>query len=387
MALLVECPKCKLRNSMKNAKCKCAFNIRKAHSKVYWIEYYADNGKRRRERIGNSKEAAQNRLRNVLKARTEGRYIDKDPAITTSLKSLCAWYLSLPEVKAKKSYKRDIELIRNLKRILGEATKIDKITEGIIESYKLKKLSEPSPRRKNQNIKPATVNREITCLKCIFNRAIKHNRLKVNPISKVKKLKENNVRMRILTQEEFEKLFNACPFHLKPIVITAYYTGMRRGEIINLTWANIDLKKGFIKLSADMTKTAMARSVPLHPRVKAILKRLPKAIHTDRVFLYRNNPFTEIKRAFTSACKHAGIKDFTFHDLRHCALNNMRLAGNDYFRIMAVSGHKTTSVFKRYNLVTEAELSQIKWLDETDNKGTMDTYIDTREKNIINGKY
>ena len=72
----------------------------------------------------------------------------------------------------------------------------------------------------------------------------------------------------------------------------------------------------------------------------------------------------------------AGIKDFTLHDLRHCALNNLRLAGNDYFRIVAGPGHKTVEVFKRYNLVTEEELSQLKWRDA----GSVDTYVDTNEK-------
>lgn len=57
----------------------------------------------------------------------------------------------------------------------------------------------------------------------------------------------------------------------------------------------------------------------------------------------------------------AGLGDFTFHDLRHCAINNLRLAGNDYFKIMAVSGHNTIAVFKGYNLVTEEELSTIVW--------------------------
>jgi len=60
-------------------------------------------------------------------------------------------------------------------------------------------------------------------------------------------------------------------------------------------------------------------------------------------------------------CKQAGLDDFNYHDLRHCAVNNLRLAGNDYFRIMAMSGHKTMSVFKRYNLVTEEELQDMKW--------------------------
>ena len=62
-----------------------------------------------------------------------------------------------------------------------------------------------------------------------------------------------------------------------------------------------------------------------------------------------------------AACELAGLDVFTFHDLRHCALNNLRLAGNDYFKIMAVSGHKTMAVFKRYYLVTEIELQTVKW--------------------------
>ncbi len=89
--------------------------------------------------------------------------------------------------------------------------------------------------------------------------------------------------------------------------------------------------------------------------------RIPRPLHTDRVFLHHGKPFHFFQRDFRAACKRAGLDDFTFHDLRHCALNNLRLAGNDFFRIMAISGHKTMSVFKRYNLVTEDEFSQVTW--------------------------
>ena len=70
----------------------------------------------------------------------------------------------------------------------------------------------------------------------------------------------------------------------------------------------------------------------------------------------------------------------TFHDLRHCAINNLRLAGNDSFEIMAMSGHTTMSVFKRYNLVTEEELKEIKWYDGRRKSFRLDTYMDTTEK-------
>ena len=141
----------------------------------------------------------------------------------------------------------------------------------------------------------------------------------------------------------------------------AYHMGMRKDEIVRLTWPEVDLKKGFIRLSAERTKTDTARNIPIHPEVKTMLESVPRGLLTDRVFLRNGQPFDEMKHSFQSACKRAKIENFTFHDLRHCALNNLRLAGNDFFQIMAISGHKDMGVFKRYNLVTEEELSQIRW--------------------------
>ena len=146
--------------------------------------------------------------------------------------------------------------------------------------------------------------------------------------------------------------------------MVGYYMGMRKAEIIDLIWPRVDLQKGFVRLSAGMTKTDTPRVIPIHPKVRTILEKLPRGLHTDRVFLFDGKPFKEFKRAWKTALKDAGIEDFCFHDLRHCALNNLRRSGNDFFQIMALSGHKTMSVFKRYNLVTEDELAKIKWPEE-----------------------
>jgi integrase len=383
MGLLVECPKCRIRCSIKKNTCSCGHNVKKAAYKNYWIEYYLD-GRRKRERIGLSKDAAEVRLRKVLNARSEDKHIDKDKAATTSLRELCSWYKQLPEVKAKKSFRRDKEFIFHLKRLLGAETKIKHINRGGVESYQRKRLAEESPRHKGQNIRPATVNKEVSCLKTIINRAVNHNKLQINPIAKVKKLPENNVRMKVLTQEEFESLLSNCADHIKPVVLAAYYTGMRKSELLRLTWDNVDLPKGFIRLTGDMTKTSVGRSVPLHPTVRKMLELLPRGLHTKRVFLHKGKPFESMKNSYKNAVSKTGLGDFTFHDLRHCALNNLRLAGNDYFKIMALSGHKTMSVFKRYNLVTEEELSQMKWGDESLEKGSLDTSMDTKEKRAPN---
>jgi integrase len=112
------------------------------------------------------------------------------------------------------------------------------------------------------------------------------------------------------------------------------------------------------------------------------LESLPRGLHTDRIFLMEGKAFEDFKKSYRKDCKEAEIKDFTFHDLRHCALNNLRLAGNDYFKIMAVSGHKTMACFKRCNLVTEKELSAIRWTPEQEKTPPIATNMDTNEKGV-----
>ena len=134
---------------------------------------------------------------------------------------------------------------------------------------------------------------------------------------------------------------------------------MRQGEILSLTWGQVDLKEGFITLRPEDTKTNDARLIPLTAELVEMLKAMPRGLPNTPVFTYQGRTVGEIKRSFSTACKAAGIEDFTFHDLRHTAINNWRQAGHDYFRIMAVSGHKTMSVFKRYNTVDRAEIKKL----------------------------
>ena len=156
---------------------------------------------------------------------------------------------------------------------------------------------------------------------------------------------------------------------------------MRQAEILNLTWKEIDLKMGFIRLGGERTKNKIGRNIPLHPRIIEFLRTCPRPIDGGYVF---GNSRRFNRKAYNKAVESAGIADFNFHDLRHCAINNMRLAGNDHFVIKQASGAKTDSAFQRYNLVTEQEMKSIKWLDEKSVKsGTMDTYMDTSTKTKI----
>jgi integrase len=359
MGLLVECPECKKRNNQKVKACKCGFALAKFSGRVWWIEYYDHDKHLRRERIGPNKAAAEQRLREILSARTEGRYIKKSPDSRTLFKDLAAWYLDLSEVKAKRSYGRDKQLIANLLPHFGDKLLKD-ITPAQVEAYRHKRLSEPSGRTPQHLTKPGTVNREVACLKTIFNKAVKNGKAEKNPAQGVKQLKENNERDRILSLEEYARLLAHSPAHLKPIIKLAYHTAMRQGEILFLTWGQVDLKEGFIRLRPEDTKTNEGRLVPLNRELMDMFQAMPRGLPGVRVFPYRGKAFgSSFQRAFETARKRAGIEDFTFHDLRHTAINNWRLQGHDFFRIMAASGHKTMNVFKRYNTVSKEELKAL----------------------------
>ena len=375
MGILVECPACKIRGGLKRKICKCGHNVQKASSKNYWIEYYSE-GKRTRERIGRSRQAAENRLREVQTAKAEGRNIRKNKNSLITLGNLRDWYLDLSEVKQRRSFSSIKKCLRICVDGIGDIP-VSQLTQNRLELFRKKRLTEISE-RKGRPVKPSTVNRDVANLRAMLNKALDHSKIESNLIGRIKQLEENNVRERVLSPEEFETLYLHCPASLKGLVLIAYYLPMRQAEIMNLTWQEIDLKTGFIRLGGERTKNKTGRVIPLHPRIIDFFKSFPRPIHGGYIF-GQSRRFN--RKAFNKAVEAAGINDFTFHDLRHCAINNLRLAGNDHYTIKQASGHKTDIAFQRYNLVTEEEIKGMKWLDENGGKsGTADTYMDTIAK-------
>jgi integrase len=164
-----------------------------------------------------------------------------------------------------------------------------------------------------------------------------------------------------LNPYEFDRLLAVAPAHLKPILLTAYYTGMRRGELLKLTWDRVDLKAGVIRLLPENTKTQERRIIPLTKELTQMLQQFTIYLTANgqrvpQVFTYGGKPIGSIRRAFDTACQRAGIAGVVFHDLRHTFVTNMRRAGVDYFRIMAITGHRTMEVFKRYHTIDQDDL-------------------------------
>ena len=378
MGILVECPACRKRGGLKRKICECGYNVQKANSKNYWIDYYL-GGIRTRERIGRSKQAAENRLREVQTAKAEGRHIKKNKNETVTLGALRDWYLDLSEVKQRRSFSSIKKCLRICVAGIGDIP-VSQLTLNRLELFRKQRLTEISE-RKGRPVKPSTINRDVANLKAILNKALDHSKIESNPIGRIKQLEENNVRQRVLSQDEFESLYLHCPPSLKGIVLMGFYLPMRQAEILNLTWDEIDFEMGFISLGGERTKNKTGRVVPLNPRIIEFLRACPRPIDGGYVF---GDSRRFNRKAYNKAVIAAGIVDFTFHDLRRCAINNLRLAGNDQFMIKKASGHKTDIAFQRYNFVSEEEMKGIKWLDEKSvNSGTMDTYMDTKAKTRI----
>ncbi|MBU2648147.1 site-specific integrase [bacterium] len=371
MALLVECPKCKTRNSLKSNTCSCGFGLKKHSSKIYWIDYRV-NGKRKRERIGRSKLAAENRLRQVETQTLEERYIEKDKNASQNLDSIINWYLALPEVNELSSYTRIRESLCNINRIMGKETIVKHISLAGIQNYRKSRGQEESRKYPGRKITVATMNREVTTIKTALNRAVTYEKISSNPIKDAPILKEENIRERVLSDQEFERLLAAAPEHIKPILIVAFHEPMRFEEIILLKWDEVDLKSepGFIRLVAKRTKGKKeGRLIPLHPRVRKTLEKLPSRFTRSRVFQNNGKSFDTFRKSFKKAKEDAGIEDFMFHDFRHCAITNLRRAGNDIPTIMKISGHKTLSMFQRYNLVDESDVAKVSWKTSVPDEG------------------
>ena len=162
--------------------------------------------------------------------------------------------------------------------------------------------------------------------------------------------------LQISDEEEYARLLAHCPTYIKPIVGVAYRTGMRQGEILNLTWGKVDLKEGFIYLNPGDTKTQESRDIPPSGELIEIFQAMPRGLPEVRVFMRNGKPINSIREGFESACQKGEIKDFTFHDLRHTFVTNMRRAGVHDSVIMAITGHKNPGTLMRYKTVSKEAL-------------------------------
>lgn len=259
-----------------------------------------------------------------------------------------------------------------------------------VRAYTTKRLAEKIVERKakldddgniiepeiSRTTSPAQVNRELAILKSIFSLAIRDERIGSRP--HIKLLRENNVRTGFFEKEQYEAVLAKLPEELRAVITFAYITGWRvADEVLPLEWRNVDLKAGEVRLDAGTTKNDEGRIFPIPPGTE--LRRVLDAQHTEHermkkagticpyVFFRmvaderggekKPRPIKSLTKAWLIACRAAGVPGRIPHDLRRTAVRNLVRSGVPESVAMKLTGHKTRSVFERYNITSADDLS------------------------------
>lgn len=248
----------------------------------------------------------------------------------------------------------------------------------MIEQYQSDRMRQGRRKTRDKIIagnKPATINRLTATLKHMMTKAVEWELVEeeaLKKIRRVKQLEENNGRLRFLTHEECQRLTKCCNILLRPIVVTALNTGLRKDNILSLEWdKNVDLNHGFIFVT--QTKNGKRLEIPLNQTMRDILtdlyrgtKERPRRVDIPFVFYdpSTGKRYQDVKRSFATACRKAEIKDFTFHDLRHTFASHLVMAGVDLATVSKLLGHKDIKMTLRYaHLAPSHMLNAVNMLD------------------------
>ncbi len=373
--VLQECPECHRKVGTQNKKCKCGLNFdkakkrRKEHKKRvrYWIMFRVPNPdgtgrKNRKEFVGFSIEEARDADGKRRGQKREGRIFEMLPLANMTFKELAKWYLELDKVKEKKSHWRKEINLKQFNEVYGDVV-VANLKPVDIEGYQARRLKEGRAL--------STIDQEVGEVKTMIRKAWENDKVddktlkKFNRVGKLLKNRNANARDRILSLEEFERLMEELPAHANQVLATAFYTGMRKEEILGLTWDRVDLKNRVIRLEAQHTKDAEPRNVPILEPLYEILKAVPRRIHHDYVFTYAGKPIKDVRTALRNACEKAEIPygrakedGFIFHDIRHTFNTYMQKAGVREKVIMEITGHSTREMFDRYTTVDSQDTRQ-----------------------------
>ncbi len=323
----------------------------------YWIKYYR-NGKPFRESSGSHrKRDAVELLKKREGAVASGTFLGLTPERTT-FDEMAEGLLNDYLINQKKAIRNVRDYVKRLEKHFG-GFKAVQITTDRIREYVAVRLTEET--QLDQPPSNATLNRELSALKRMFNIAKKDGKVTVTP--HVPMLAEKNVRKGFFDHFTYIRLQKVLPDRLKPVVSLAYRTGMRHGEVLSLTWDQVDFNARVIRLEPHTTKNDSPRIVPMGPELHDEL--LAQRQLRDQSFPFckhvffshsTGRPIRDFRAAWKSACKKVGLKGSLFHDLRRCGVRNLVRAGVPERVAMAISGHKTRSVFDRYNIVNEDDI-------------------------------
>jgi integrase len=281
------------------------------------------------------------------------------PAETLTLWRAIQTTLSYPDIRDSSNRQRMQEGFAHLVQYFGKDFPVKELWIQHIKEYQRA--------RQGEGAAAATVNREKSSLSKLFQVLIEMREISVNPCRAVKPLSEKNDKRQVyISSADFERILSVLPDWYIPIVQVAYYTGMRRGEILGLTWNRVNLKSRIIYLGPDDVKERNFKRVPIHSELLPILDRLRKQIvGAEHVFHREGEPIAhkyQVRWVWDRRVSKLEGLDPTphFHDLRHTWKTNARRSGMDMELRESILGHATRgkSISEGYGIISDAELIQ-----------------------------
>jgi len=244
------------------------------------------------------------------------------------------------------------ERLKKVKQFFPFDRLVDIINSGVdrIDQYQQARLSEGAAR--------ATINRELAYLRHGFKLLFESRKISEVPV--IKLLEGENVREGFLNKADFDKLADSLETQAKDIVIFLYNSGWRSKEAMTLEWRDVDLPGGMIRLRRENNKIKKGRSLPLLGELHAVIERRAQVRRLDCPFVFHRNgkPIKSFRKTWKTACKAIGQPNLVPHDMRRSAVRNFRKAGLSETEGMKMSGHKTNSIYKRYDIIDEEDLKE-----------------------------
>lgn len=314
---------------------------------VYWISYY-HRGKEFRESSesdneSTSKKLLKKRIGEVANGRLLGANQDR-LTFDDLAKALLADY----QINGRRSLRSARLSISHLRKCFGFDRAVD------IRTDRIKAYAADRQRAKAAN---ASINRELAALKRMFSLALEDGRLSNAPY--IPTLEEDNARQGFVDHGSFVSLRKNLADYLRDPIAFLYFSGWRLGEMKTLEWRDVDLAGKVVHLRPEISKNKDGRLLPLSGEVLEIMERAHSKRRPDCRFVFHRDgePIGDFRKAWSTACRAAGLQPVLVHDLRRTAVRNMVRAGIPDRVAMTLSGHKTRSVFDRYNIVSESDLA------------------------------
>jgi integrase len=337
-----------------------------------WYIRYTVNGRQVKQSTGTTnKKLAQMKLTRIKHEIDCGRLGLPTPKQEITFDELAHQYIEGYAKPNKKSWTRDMDCLLALKCFFGNMP-VSKISKYHVEQYRIQRKTGTLPLKSGcQTRKPsaATVNKELTLLGTLFRKAewyLEADKVNLpikNPVDGIRKEKENNERVEWLNEDEAIELLDACNPFLRPIVLCALCTGMRRGEILRLKWESVDLDNRLITIRENKSNRTLQVAIP--EVLKTELMRM-KTRHPGSEFVFISSlgiPYGDVKNPFAHALEQSGIAEkrrqagkpkFRFHDLRHTFASNLAMSTGNMFMVQKCLGHSSPRVTQRYAHLAES---------------------------------